>query len=161
MKKLLSKFIIGIIIIIIIIAITAIAILHSKNNILFKKSNTSAFGNYEDGYIIYKNGIIQKYYVKDGKYLKYTKYLEKAKITNEELSKLKELANTVEDKFEENTGFQRPSTEDRLEIKIYSDKLSKFVELYILGFGTFCGLNPTETANEILEFTGILYDKYL
>ena len=94
MKK---KIIISLIIVAIII-LSIIIVLNTYNNkILFKMTGESWSNGYHCwGYTIKSNGVIKEYDNQDRK-----SKLKSAQITKEELNKLKELANKVEDSYEE------------------------------------------------------------
>lgn len=151
-----SKLILGIVICIITIAIilTILFFYKKSNSILFKSTYmNAAWTPTSYGYLIYSNGIIKEYddYNED-------KDLKSAKITNEELNKLKELANIVEDKYEKDDRFQMfdagVSTKE-----IYSETLERWVVLS--KSGDTMGRNNTETSEEILNLIAELYNKYL
>lgn len=158
MKKLntKSKVLVGIVMCIFAIAIILIILYfnHKNSSVLFRFSHENyAWSPTSYGYSIYSNGIIEEYddYNEDEE-------LKKAKITNEELNKLKELANKVEDKYEKNDKIQLfdAGTSTR---KIYSDRLGKWIILS--KGGDSMGKNNTETSIEILEFVEELKQKYL
>lgn len=164
MKKISKKAKIFLRIILCIIILTVISIfvylnikdnINTKNaSILFESSYQNYAWKYQSyGYYIYSNGYIKEYDDYDN-----NKKLKSAKISEEELAQLKELAKTVEDKYEKST---IPGTRDggTFTKRIYNENLSKWVILS--KFGDSMGNNPTETSEEILKLTDQLYEKYL
>ena len=160
MKQLSKKAKISLEIIICIIIISIISIVlylnsKSNNNILFKSSYENyAWGARSYGYFIYFNGDIKEYddYDNDRK-------LKSAKISNEELAQLKELASMVEDKYENDTSMGQMFDAGISTEQIYNNKLSKWIVLS--KYGDSMGRNSTETSKKILELTNQLYNKYL
>ncbi len=156
-----TKIILGIICIIIIVTVSIFLYLNIKDDIniknasiLFESSYKNyAWGKQKYGYYIYSNGYIKQYddYNKDKK-------LKSAKISREELSQLKELANMVEDKYEKSS---IPGTYDggTFSKQIYNENLSKWIVLSKTGDSM--GKNSTEESKRILELTNQLYDKYI
>ena len=146
-----------IIIFIIIILIILIAIYpnNRNNSILFKNSYENyAWGARNYGYYIYSNGNIKEYDDYDNK-----KKLKSAKISKEELNQLKELANIVEDKYEESASSFKLSDSGIFTKQIYNSKLSK--QVVLSKKGDSAGNNLTETSQKILKLTDELYNKYL
>ena len=144
-----------IVIILIILAILLFLNQNTNNNgrILFKSSYyNNAWEPTNYGYYIYSKGVIEEF----DEYNK-TRKLKSAKITDEELNQLKELANTIEDK-EDNAKNEtnssvasiKPSDSGYYRRLIYSDRLAKWVKL-----------NSSETGKKISELTNQLHDKYL
>lgn len=150
--KLIKTVIICIIVLMVILAI--LYFYNKKNSVLFKSSFTNfAWEPISDGYIIYSNGIIKEYddYNKN-------KELKSAKISNEELERLKELANKVEDNYKEDDSIKMRDFGVHTS-KIYSKRLKKWIKLS--SFGDMNGNNKTEESQEILNLTQEIYDKYL
>lgn len=89
-----------------------------------------------------------------GKYIKYPK------ITNEELNKLKKLANEVEDETE-NYIFSEWMMSGGHSQKIYSERLSKWIVLSARSSNSSTKNLTPIVVQEILDFANELYIKYL
>lgn len=163
------KIIIGVLIIIIVGIIISLLRINKINGIvIFINSHDNyAWAPVSYGYKIYDNGIIEEYneYNND-------KELKRAKISNEELAKLKELADSVEFKYTKKLNPESILHPDSFagamkvmwdagvtEKKIYNSKKSKWITLY--EYGDTMGYNDTEYTKEIIELTEQLYEKYL
>ncbi len=137
------------------------SIINSNNDILFKKEYSNNSWSYESkGFYIYKDGTIKEY--NNG----ITK--KQAKISKDELKKLKDLAKTISNETEvinTNSGSlldaMSASAADGgvTEYSIYSDKLSRFILLK--KSSTTPVINTSENTYDILDFADTLYNKYL
>lgn len=163
------KIIIGVLIIIVVGIIISLLLINKVNGkVIFINSHDNyAWNPVSYGYKIYDNGIIEEYdeYNNDEE-------LKRAKISNEELAKLKELADSVESKYTKKLNPQSILHPDSFagamevmwdsgvtEKKIYNSQKSKWITLY--EYGDTMGYNDTEETKEIIELTEQLYEKYL
>lgn len=105
------------------------------------------------GFIIYNNGIIEEYNKFDNE-----KELKKNKLTKNELERLKELANKVQDEYKVDNKNQM-SDAGTTTNKIYNNKLNEWIILYKGGDDN--GSNDSETSKEIKELVDNLYEKYI
>lgn len=153
MKK---KIIISIIIAIIIILSITIILNTYNSKILFKMTRESWSNGYIcRGYTIDSYGIIEEYDVQNKNYK-----LKTAKISKEELNKLKELIDKVKDSYEESEKVFQSCDWGSIKYEIYSQKLSKWVLLSSKD-DIKSGRNSTDASKEILELTDNLYNTYL
>lgn len=155
MKK--NKKIIVLIIIVCIFAIIGIVIclkMQPKDALYISSYQNSAWGQQDYGYIIYSDGTIKEYdsYNTD-------KELKKSKISKEELKRLKELSNLVEDKYEKSTSNIQIMDAGYSKEEVYNRKLDKWVVLST--FGNSNGANSTEEGKEILELVRSIENTYL
>lgn len=137
------------------------SIINSNNDILFKKEySNNSWSNENKDFYIYKDGTIKKY--NNG----ITK--KQAKISKDELKKLKDLAKTISNETEvinTNSGSlldaMSASAADAGVIKysIYSDKLSSFILLNESGNTPV--INKSENTYDIINFADSLFNKYL
>lgn len=121
----------------------------------------------KSGYIIYNNGTIREFdEANTNKKLKY------AKITDDELTQLKVLADLVKENYvsdddpnywlnPEGTKFRMEKWFDAgiTEKKIYNSIDKKWITLYTNG--DKMGYNDTEESKKIIELTNELYKKYI
>ena len=148
--------------ILIVVAVIAVIIFiiikkQDKDVIFMNKFTNYANGHVEVGYYIYSNGIIQEFDNFDNR--KENSELKQNKINKDELEKLKQLINSVEDKYE-----------------IYSEDSSYWNNLVIDGGTTIkCvykkekeivllngeGSNSSKESVEIKKLTEELCEKYL
>lgn len=168
-----TKIMIVILILLIILIISFIIglILYNINNnqIIFVNSyENNAWAPASYGYRIYANGTIEEYDNYDS-----DTQLKKAKISNEDLKKLKKLANLVNSNYINGINpeslfhpansitviFSEASDAGLTEKKVYNDKEEKWIVLYQCG--NIMGYNDTEETWEIIELTEQLYKKYL
>lgn len=150
MMKKQRMLLIGIILIVIVIAI-ALYLKAQFYSPLYRSSHVNfAWGSVSFGYTIYSNGIIEEYddYNKDKK-------LKKGKISSEELEKLKNLADLVNDEYKRNNSFQMFDAGVTTK-EIYSPRLKKWVVLS--KWGDKMGNNSSKESQEILELTEDLYN---
>lgn len=163
------KIIIGVLIIIVVgIIISLLLINKFKSKVIFINSHENyAWSPVSYGYKIYNNGIIEEYDEYDNE-----EELKRAKISNEELMKLKELADSVEADYTKKLNPQSILNPNSFaaamevmwdagvtEKKIYNNKEDKWITLY--QYGDTMGYNNTEETKEIIELTEQLYEKYL
>ena len=161
-------------ILIVVLSIIAIAIIISliliNSKVIFINSydgNHACWGTVSYGYKIYDNGIIEEYYEYNN-----DKELKKVKISKDELTKLKKLANSVESKYTKELNpesilhpnsfkgsMEAMSDAGVTEKKIYNNKKNKWITLY--QFGYTMRYNDTEETKEIIELTEQLYEKYI
>lgn len=163
------KIVIGVLIITVVVIIISLILINKFNNkVIFINSHDNyAWEPVSYGYKIYDNGIIEEYdkYDNDDE-------LKRAKISNEELTKLKELADSVESNYTKKLNpesiLHPNSFAGAMEVmwdagvtekKIYNNKENKWITLY--EYGDTMGYNNTEETKEIIELTEQLYEKYL
>lgn len=161
--------IIGISILLIMSSIIGLFLYNINNNpIIFINSHeNNAWTPVSYGYKIYSNGTIEEY----DNYNNVTEF-KKAKISNEDLKKLKDLANSVNSNYINGINpesllhpdslaatFGEASDAGLIEKKIYNDKEKNWVLLY--QYGNIMGYNDTKETKEIIELTEQLYIKYL
>lgn len=134
--------------------------INSNNGILFKMEySNNSWGNENKSFYIYKDGTIKEY--NNG----ITK--KQAKISKDELKKLKDLAKTISNETEvidTNSGTLNAmlggfADAGVTEYSIYSDKLSRFILLKESGRTPV--INTSENTYNILDFADTLYNKYL
>lgn len=156
MKK--SRIIILIVVILIICAIAgAIFYIDKKGKEpLFKYSyENHTWEDTKNGYIIYFNGTIELY---DENNKENTK---KQKLTKDEIKQLKELANSVEDEYQEyDTEIMGAGLGTSVD-EIYSRRLKKWITISRMEDDGKGGGNLTDKGEEILNLAGELYKKYL
>ena len=83
---------------------------------------------------------------------------KKNKLTKNELERLKELANKVQDEYKVDNKNQM-SDAGTTTNKIYNNKLNEWIILYKGGDDN--GSNDSETSKEIKELVDNLYEKYI
>ena len=136
------------------------SIINSNNDILFKKEySNNSWSNENKDFYIYKDGTIKKY--NNG----ITK--KQAKISKDELKKLKDLAKTISNETEvidTNSGTLNAmlggfADAGVTEYSIYSDKLSRFILLKESGRTPV--INTSENTYNILDFADTLFNKYV
>lgn len=140
----------AIIIAFVIILLLFIFIQGTKEELFIKSYQNYAFAPQNYGYIIYSDGTIKEY----DKY-HYNKNLKKARITNEELVELKELANKVKDEYkkDDKTNYADMGSSTT---KIYNSQTKKWIIL-----DDWIGSNNSEEAQKINKLIARLYQKYL
>lgn len=149
-----KKILIIIVTIIVIIGIVFGFVKKSGDAILINSHENGAWEYRSFGYKIYNNGVIQAYDNRDEELS-----ARKKKITKDELKKLKELANSVEDEFEldETT---RMFDMGVSKMMVYNSKNKSWITLRKAGDnGT--GINTTEEGRKIIDFATELYKKYI
>ena len=160
MKK--SKIVILIVIILAIVITTIICVVNKnaekETYLLFKSGYSNyAWDKVNYGYYIYSDGEIKEF--DEYETNKKKEDLKSAKITKDELKKLKQLADSVEDKYEPNPDAEQIMDAGSSAIEIYSQKYSKWVLLSVdKGYE---GSNKTEESQQILKLTEELEDKYI
>ena len=156
MKK--GKIIIGIVIILIIAIVAGVLIYLDKQSKepLFKYSyENHTWEDAKNGYIIYFNGTIETYDENDKEKVK------QLKLTKDEIKQLKQLANEVEDEYQEyDTEIMGAGLGTSLD-EIYSRRLKKWITLSKMEDDGSGGGNLTDKGEEILNLTGDLYKKYI
>lgn len=170
-KKLTNGIIIGIIFSLIVGIIITINIVNKKETnkvVIYKNSHENyAWSPVSYGYIIYDDGTIEEYddYNTDNE-------INTAIINKDELTQLKDLANSIEDEYKEginpesvlNPNSLMGSMENMFDAgitikQIYNSKEQKWIKLY--KFGDTMGFNNNEETKGIIELTNQLYKKYL
>lgn len=164
-----SKIIIVIIVILLVIGAISGGVLYYRNNqvIYINSYENNAWGNRSSELKIFANGIIEGYYNYNGE----TK-TKRAKISDEDLKKLKDLSNMVNDNYKEGLNPEsilNPNSLSEImagandtgftEEKIYSNKEKKWIILY--QSGDIMGYNDTDETKEIIELIEQLYTKYI
>ena len=158
-------------IIILILGMITIILINRKDTnkvaIFTHSHENNAWSPVSYGYTIYDDGTIKEYdnYNTD-------KELKIAKITDDELIQLKDLANLVDVKYTSGvnpesilnpnsfaSGMISMFDAGVTEKKIYNSKDKKWITLY--KFGDTMGYNNTEETKEIIELTDLLYEKYI
>lgn len=167
-KRLDKKIKISIAIIMVIISTVIVSLVVIKNNtyILYSEDYSNySWGFVSYGYTIYNDGRIEEYNSK-----KTDEELSKAKISREELRKLKELINKTQDKYNGNINPMTTAIEQgslvlnvgmdvgTLKQKIYKKKENKWITLY--KSGNPMGYNEVDETAEILKLVESLYNKY-
>lgn len=163
------KIIIGISILLIMSSIIGLFLYNINNNpIIFINSHeNNAWTPVSYGYKIYANSTIEEY----DNYNNATEF-KKAKISDEDLKKLKNLANSVNSNYINGINpesllhpdsfaatFGEGSDAGLIEKKIHNDKEKNWILLY--QYGNIMGYNDTKETKEIIELTEQLYIKYL
>lgn len=126
------KVILGSIVILIVAIISMLGIIYvlRKDNgqqPLYEDSyENNAWGYVNYGYTIYENGLIKQY---DNSKEKRIQELKEAVLTKDELSKMKEFANKIEDKFEVDDSSMIVFDAGLTIRKIYNKKLGKWITL--------------------------------
>lgn len=152
MKK--EKRLIYIIFIMLIVIISAFILINKNKKELFIYSyRNSAWGYRNYGYIIYTDGTIKEY-----DYADESRELKSAKISQEELNSLKELANEVDDEYEKDNSMVIYDAGLTTE-EIYNSKTKRWIVLS--KWGDAMGSNNSEEAKKILKIVHELYNKYL
>lgn len=153
-----NKRVLIIIVVIILVLLLAIGIAfnvrNNKKTPLFVHSYQNyAWGSSSHGYIIYNNGIIEEYNDFDNE-----KKLKKNKLTEDELEKLEELANKVQDEYKVDNRYQICDAGTTVN-KIYNSKLNQWIILDKSGDTN--GRNDSNESKEIKELVDRLYHKYI
>ena len=159
-----------VVVVVSIIVICVIArIIYAFNGPLYKMEHTNhAWGYQNHGYVIYKNGTIKEFDKSRDKNPE--EKLQKAQISKEELQELKSLASQVKDEYSNVSAIKEMWGNQIIEIppacdagvtikKIYSNRFMKWV--YLSKNGDALGENTDPVAEDILELTNKLYEKYL
>ncbi len=110
----------------------------------------------KNGYIIYFNGDIEEY----DEYAK-PEDLKKAKLSKDEIKQLKELANKVEDEYQEYDIEISGAGLGKSVDEVYSKRLKKWITLSKMEDDGSGGGNLSETGESILDLTSTVYEKYI
>lgn len=170
-KKKLIFLIVMIILTIFIIGIITIILINRKDTnkvAIFTHSHENyAWSHVSYGYTIYDDGTIKEYDNSNT-----DKELKIAKITDDELIQLKDLANLVDVNYTSGVNPESILNPNSIsggmismfdagvtEKKIYNSKAKKWITLY--KFGDTMGYNNTEETKEIIKLTDLLYKKYV
>ena len=144
--------------ILIVVAVIAVIIFiiiktQDKDVIFVNKYTNYANGRVEFGYYIYSNGIIQEF---DNR--KENSELKQKKIDKQELQKLKQLINSIEDKYKK---FEKDSRwhNSAIDVGITMKGVFKKENEIVLLNGE--GSNSSQESAEIIKLTGELCKKYL
>lgn len=141
--------------------------INNKQIIFINSYENNAWAPVSYEYRIYANGVIEEYDNNNS-----DTELKKAKISDEDLKKLKDLANSVNSNYINGINPESLLNPDSLAVtlgeasdvgltekKIYDGKERKWIVLY--QYGNIMGYNDTEETKEIIELTEQLYIKYL
>lgn len=149
-----KKIIITIFVVCIIGIIVTINYINGKRALYTKEINSYNTGRFY-GYTIYMDGTL-----KENNSKKTEKELIKTKISKEELRKLKELANKLEDNYQEKDSEYTIFDAATIYESMYSQRKSKWIKLEMTSATTY-GYNDSDVAEEILNLTDSIHKKYI
>lgn len=149
-----KKIIITIFVVCIICIIVIINYINGKRALYTKEINSYNTGRFY-GYTIYMDGTL-----KENNNKKTEEELIETKISKEELTKLKELANKLEDNYQENDSTYTIFDAATIYQSIYSERKSKWIKLG-MSSATAYGYNDSDVTEEILSLIDTIYDKYI